>query len=185
MKTTKGVIAAFIIIFYSYSACYAQKRHVSASQWIGLHKKSIEIASYIFEGTVIKQSKSGEILTCTVIQITKIFKGSPTLKLGTIKVITDQNRNTKDGDPGLGRGRYIIFGRTSASNVFDSIVTDNTITLSLADISIAIFGHVDNDQPVAQWGGTLYKTLDELYAFFKENGLKVEEQTVPADSTKH
>jgi hypothetical protein len=192
MKITKGFIATVVIILY-HSFCIAQQKRFTASQWVGIEKKCIESAAYIFEGTVTSQecyyAKNKAILTCSVMQITKIYKGNTQLKLGTIKVLTYQSGRVKNGGsirvndagPGLGRGHYIFFGKLADSSwiVDNMVATDNSIILTIAGYPIVFLG---NDG--AQWGGTQYKTLDELYAFFKENGLKVEEQTVPADSTK-
>ena len=52
----------------------------------------------------------------------------------------------------------------------DSLVTDNKINLTAQDEPIAFVG------VTAQWGITHYKTLDELYAFLKDNGLTVQQE---------
>jgi hypothetical protein len=175
MKTQNFFVGTVLSIFCFSSVCYSQKRHLTAAQTLAIEKKDIKNSAYIFEGTVIQRSTKGVEL-CSVIQIAKIFKGSPQLKLGTIKVVTEHNIHTKDGDPGLGRGRYIIFGRPGDSILFRSIIADNTITLTTADLSVAIFGTVDLDRPAAQWGESKYPTIDSLYSFFKENGVTVQEE---------
>jgi hypothetical protein len=204
MKTINKIIATVIIIFCNLF-CYSQYQ-LSDSQKVLMQQhelkvslSSIQKAPYIFEGTVTHQenyyNKNGEMLTCTVISITKIFKGNPQIKLGSIKVITDQGgtiegHTEKSLDDGSGlskNGTYIIFGKTTGTaNINDKMITtDNLLTLDCID-------HIDFIRGGASWGWhnpTNYKTLDDLYAFLKENGLSVQEeieqqQTTPADSTK-
>jgi hypothetical protein len=181
---THFLIGAIFNTFLWGSVCYAQKMHLTSEQVLALQKEDIKNTPYIFEGKVIQEVKSGEQLTCSVIQITKIYRGNPQIKLGTIKVITEQNINTKDGDPGLSQGSYIIFGRTDNTNTFSSVAADNTITISLADISVAIFDRGYN-RSTARWGPAKYNSIDSLYSFFRTNGLTVQEEVSKADSTKH
>jgi hypothetical protein len=170
VKTQRSLsIIAISLLCHSFS--YAQVQ-ATPEQWAEVEKKMIESRAYIFQGTIIKQIKKDAQLTCSIIQITKIYKGSPQIKLGTIKVITwEVPPGTMDGGISLGRGcTYIIFGNPTNSNAFDSIMSDNSITLSASN-SIVFFG--DNS---AQWGTNLYKPLDSLYSVFKRNGLTVEEE---------
>jgi hypothetical protein len=184
MKTTKGIITAALIFCYLFSD--SQKITPTPAQWIGVHRKSIERTAYIFEATVLQDihytGKDQKVATC-IMQITKIFKGSPQLKLGTIKVVTDQqdiiNGYITGGETDgaqlapIGKGgTFIIFGFPAKSSwLVDSTVTDNAIILtSMEDDSIVINGNS------AKWVSTYYKTLDELYSFFKENGLTVQEE---------
>jgi hypothetical protein len=170
MKTMKNIIGTLIIIFcYSFSNAQVQ---ATPAQWVGVEKEMIRSRAFIFEGRVISQSNISKTeLTCSVIQITKIFKGSPQIKLGTIKILTEQSSGMKDGGVGLSkRGTYIIFGNPTNSTIFDSIIADNSITLT-ANNSIVFTG--DNS---AQWGTNLYKPLDSLYSVFKRNGLMVQEE---------
>lgn len=203
MKTIKKIIAVVIIIFCG-SFCHAQYQ-LSDSQRVSMQQrdlklslKSIKTAAYIFEGTVSHQecyySKGGEMLTCTVFQITKIFKGNPQIKLGSIKVITQQGgsiggHTERPFDAGSGlhnHGTYIIFGCSADTSwlISKMIATDNILTLQC-------FDHIDFNGNTASWGWrnpTNYKTLDDLYTFLKENGLivqeEVEQTTMPADTTK-
>ena len=174
-----------------------------------LHKKALMNSKYVFEGIVIKQeayaNKKGESRTCTVFNIEKIFKGSGLVHLGTIKVITNQGRGLIDGGPAIGNGRYIIVGiPTDSSNLktpaFD---TDNSAIPSVeALIEIGRDSYlkgkkIHHDTPVIWLGsqidcGTLYHTIEDLYGFFKENGLTVEVEIKQAgqkngqgDSLKH
>jgi hypothetical protein len=189
MKITTRIFTAVLIIF-CYSLSQAQMGAYTPSQWTEMHKKSINNASYIFEGTVIQQkcyyAKRGEIFTCSIIQITKIFKGSIQLKLGTIKVLTYQGGQVDKNGPksivydggGLGKGKEhlcIIFGITATdglpldSTALQSMITNNNLMLNMIDV----IGFTSSGP---QWGETNYKTTDSLYSFFKENGVTVEEE---------
>jgi hypothetical protein len=161
------------IVLLSYSFCSAQQTHhihTTGAQWLALHQKELSTSTYIFEGTIIKQSlKSGTELTCSVIKITKIYKGSPEVKIGTIKILTQQNPSDKDGWKGLSKGStYVIFGKMD-SDKFKSIATDNSLTISCIDYA-TISGNT------ARWGSTIYKTLDDMNFFFKENGITMQEE---------
>jgi len=164
MKTTRK-ISIVVLIILGYSITYAQ------------HPTSIKKAEYIFEGTVIQQSyKPKTTLTCSVFQINKVFKGSEKMKLGTIKVESEQSTphmRIEDGGPGLKMGsKYVIFGVPTDANTFQSISTDNLYTLRCID-NIAFIGGG------AKWGWhnpTQFKTVDSLYSFFKANGLTVQEE---------
>jgi hypothetical protein len=175
-KTMKSKIKLNIIaiVLLSYSFCSAQQTHhihTTGTQWLALHKQELSTTAYIFEGTIIKQSlKSGTELTCSIIKITKIYKGSPEIKIGTIKILTQQNPSDKDGWKGLSKGStYVIFGKMD-SDKFHSIAADNSLTISCIDyINIA-------NNNTARWGGIVYNTTDSLYSFFKENGVAVQEE---------
>jgi hypothetical protein len=165
------------IFCFSYLYCYSQKQPVQ-------HPSSIKKAVYIFEGNITQQKyytgKHGDEYTCSVVQITKIFKGSSELKLGSIKVITPGGRNrAADSGPGLQKGHYIIFcnlnipfRRPADSTIFKSIPTDNMQLLDCID-------HVDFVADGERWGWrnpTQFKTVDSLYSFLKFNGLTVQEE---------
>jgi hypothetical protein len=171
MKTIKANILVLFSIFL-YAFCNAQQFHLTSSQWLAEHKKAIATAPYIFEGTVTQQtSMRNAAATCFVIQITKIYRGSPQLKLGTIKIIIEENEFTVDGGPFLSKGSmYIILGTVYNSTLFESITTDNTMKLTYSD-PIAF-----NGKGGAIWGDTKYHSTDSLYSFFKENGLTVQEE---------
>jgi hypothetical protein len=187
MKTTKRIITTTFIIF-CYSFSYGQMVDLTPSQWLMEHKKCINSTPYIFEGTVLKRNyfrgKNQVVYTC-IIQISKIFKGTPKIKLGTIKVITLQR--VKNGDiieiPSDGEGginlstdnTYIVFCRNANSSwIVDSTATDNTITLTSwldMDYPIVISGKDD-----VSWEGTQFKTKEDIYSFFKESGVTVQEE---------
>jgi hypothetical protein len=164
VKPTKRLITIVLIIF-AYLITYGQ------------HPTSIKKAECIFEGTIIKQTyKPKTTLTCSVFQIKKIFKENDNIKLGTIKVESEQSTpymKIEDGGPGLKMGStYIIFGVLTDANTFLSVSTDNLSTLRCID-NIAFVGGG------AKWGWhnpTQFKTVDSLYSFFKENGLTVQEE---------
>jgi hypothetical protein len=165
-KIIKLIIALNIILCYSF--CNAQ----TSAQWLAYQEKELKECAYIFEGKVIQQS--GKSFTCSVIQITKIYRGSPQIKLSSIKMITTFGKNGSEKFPQLHNGStYIIFGfTTSYSKEFQSIKADNLLTLQTNDW-VTFIGNG------AEWGWrkvTYYKTLDELYSFFKENGLTVQEE---------
>ena len=177
MNNIKRMIGAIVFIFCN-SLCEAQQVQATPAQWAEVEKKMIESRAYIFEGSVIQQFTNWKAsLTCCVVKITKIYKGNPQIKLGTIKVITEaEYPNAQDGDIGLGKGAiYVIFGNPTNSSVFDSIVADNSIILT-ANNSIIFLS--DNS---AQWGTNFYRPLDSLYSVFKRYGLTVQEQI---DTTK-
>ena len=183
MKTIKFFIVVTTLFCYSLSK--AQMIDLTPAQWLGVHKKYIQSATYIFEGAVIKQNHyyvKNQVVYISIIQITKIFKGSPQLKLGSIKVITAQavnGDNISDGERLVEiskRGTYIIFCKpTNPSLLIDSTVTDNTITLTQLngmDYPIVISG-----KDAANWVGTpQFKTKEDIYSFFKENGLTLQEE---------
>jgi hypothetical protein len=223
MNTITKIIIAFLVIncllILSGINCPAQQSQLSTSQQLTIQQRTLasqqyilKNAAYIFEGMVTQQEcyqKVG-ILTCSIIQITKIFKGSPQIKLGSIKVITSQGGSIGDGsieeivsDRGVALGRshtYIIFGGIADSTILPDkmIATDNSLILSTGGAIVfnsnkiyrrGIEFHVE--RPAAQWEETQFKTLDDLYVFLKENGLTIQEEVVqpkplisPADSTK-
>lgn len=182
---TKKIIITLGLTVSFYMFCAAQQTHHihhTQAELLDVHTKEISNSAYIFEGKIIKQTlKKGTLLTCNVIKITKIYKGSPGITLGTIKVFTEQSPNAKDGWKGLSNGStYIIFGNPGDTASFHSIVTDNPFSISLID-------YVFYPSPTtARWDATLYNSLDDLYTFFNQNGLTVQvQQTTPADSTRH
>jgi hypothetical protein len=176
MKKAKTIIIMGILCF-SYLFSHAQKQSAQ-------HPSAIKKAEYIFEGTITQQKyyvgRHGDIYTCSVVQITKIFRGNTQLKLGSIKVITPGGRNRPaDSGPGLEKGHHIIFctlsipfRRPADSTVFQSMPTDNASTLDCID-------HIDFLADGERWGWrnpTQFKTVDSLYSFLKDNGLTVQEE---------
>jgi hypothetical protein len=177
MKIIRKSFIAIIVCIYSY--CNAQPINTPA-QWLNYQKNELKKCPYIFEGKITEQNKIGES-TCSVIQITKIYKGNPQIKLGTIKIITTILAGS-EAFPQLSTGNtYIIFGSQSNSNDFQSKVTDNSITLWCNDWVLFV-------NKGAEWGWkqkTQYKTLDSLNSFFRTNGVIIQEQTSQAGSTQH
>jgi hypothetical protein len=189
MKTIKTILAVVIISSYFSCVCHAQQVGGTPAEWVKEHEKEINTSAYIFEGTVTQQKcyygKPG-IMTCSVIQITKIYKGSPQIKLGTIKVIEEGGHidNTPYVNPSDGGwvligkgGTYIIFGQPSTfepadTNMLHTMATDNTMTLLLCCVDPINF----DGKGAAQWDDTKYLTVDSLYSFLKQNGLTVEEE---------
>ncbi len=199
MKLINKIITAVIFIS-CYSFSYAQyqlsdSQQVSMQRTVSIHhQRGLKAATFVFEGIVISQEcyygKHTGILTCSVIQITKIFKGSPQIKLGSIKVITMQGGSVdgqmekiSDGGRGISKsGTYIIIGKTADSSMLNdkTTTTDNLIAVTTIDCSepIAIIADVYSngkliEQSHAFWGDarfgtTQFKTLDELYSFLKE-----------------
>jgi len=96
-------------------------------------KNYAKTMSYIFEGAVIKQGYSpGKVAIFNIMKITKIYKGSPQLKVGDIKVVSWGPGD--DVPPGLSNGgEYIVFGKTADSKKFDNpaITTDNINSLTV------------------------------------------------------
>lgn len=182
MNRTKRNIGIIILILYN-SVCYAQQIEPTPEQWLIEHKKEIGSTPYIFEGKIIQQKNfqwRDRLLKCNVTQITKIYKGSPKIKLGTIKIIQwdgqtkndDMISNTADyyGVTLSKDSNYIIFGVPAYSNALDSLITDNETNLT------AVVGPVRLSGATAYWDEIQYKTLDSLYSFFKENGVTVQEK---------
>jgi hypothetical protein len=95
MKTTRKALLA-ILFTCSQMFCYSQQIQITDAEEKAFHQKIIARVPYIFEGKVIKQEYfhgAGDrygILTCSLVQITKIYKGSPKIVLGTICVVTSQ-----------------------------------------------------------------------------------------------
>lgn len=184
MKTRNKLITTVTIIL-CYTFCNAQKYNYpnTPAQWLAFHKDELKECPYIFEGTVTEQSSKGggNLSRCCVIQITKIYKGSPQLKLGTIKVLT-QDRKSTDAPLSISKGyTYIIFGKLANSKTFDTIIADNSVTLWCYD-------HANIYSIGASWGWrkvTHYPIVDSLYSFFQQNGVMIQEQVPQADSTKH
>jgi hypothetical protein len=194
MNTTKGfVLALSVLVCYLFSQ--GQNNPNSASQNTTKHQNALKRSAYIFEGSITEQENyhgkrsGGMLLTCTVMQITKIFKGSPQIKLGSIKVITMQDKRVQDGsNAALGKsGNYIVIGNVADSADLNSnmTLTDNFITVSSSNIVVLSQGI--NNEHTAQWEGgrwspgTSYNSVDSLYSFFRQNGITIQEQV---DSTK-
>lgn len=172
MKTQKAFIIIILTFFYFSIGCRGQQIQITPAQQIETQKISVKNSEYIFVGKVVKKSSIRKAaVTCFVVQITKILRGGSQLKLGTIKVIIDRDEYTDDAGPLLNKGAtYIIFGKPENLNIFDSILTDNSIRLTYFYDPIVILGKA------AQWGETKYPTVDSLYSFFKENGVTVQEE---------
>jgi hypothetical protein len=189
MNVIRGNITALLIIL-SYSFCRAQMAYLTPTEWVIEHEREIKNTSYILEGTVIKQKCyymrhiGGAVMTCSLIQIRKIYKGNPQIKLGNIRVVTNGGYmenviSTPPSDGGwitlLNGGTYILLGAPGAfapadSNMLYLMRTDNALTLNLTAEPISI------SKNTAQWDETKYNSLDSLYSFFKENGLTVQEE---------
>ncbi|MGP8216217.1 MAG: hypothetical protein ACLQQ4_11670 [Bacteroidia bacterium] len=186
MKNKIEIIIAVLLLCNV--ECFAQRAKASESKLLAIHKSDIQNSPYIVEGKVIKQEcfygkKGWGILTCNVIQISKIYKGSPNIQLGTIKVITDQGgqigneiQQVNDGGPFLYTGTtYIIFCKDADSGMTHQLQTDNLPTLMPIDEPV-----IYKTAGTLKWDMTWYK-LNDLYTFFSENGVTVS----PADSTKY
>jgi hypothetical protein len=156
-------------------SCYAICNAQSPAQWSAFQQRELKGCAYIFEGKVTQQS--GKAITCSVVQITKIYKGNPQIKLGSIKVITTITKNGSEKFPQLIKGhQYIIFGSTTStdnSNAFQSVVADNSLTLQTNDWVV----YTDTG---AVWGWrkpTVFPTKDSLNSYLKSNGIIVQEET--------
>ncbi len=223
MKTKLLFIITFscCLQFLTYSS-FAQLE-LTPAQELAWHKRTMKDFGYIFEGVVTQQVcyliKNKRMYTYSVISILKIFKGSPKIKLGSIKVITDQGGTVVDstannasmlliendfdgGGEALCSGKkYIIFGAPADSIMLidKMITTDNSLVLFTSNPITFINSTVKRggriyhlDRPAATWDDTQFKTLDELYAYLKENGsliiqeevVKPKQSVLPADSTK-
>jgi hypothetical protein len=193
MKTTRRIFTGIILTLSTYLS-FGQNITLSPSQRLEFQKRTISNSSFIFEGTAIFHK--GYI---TTISITKIFKGSGQIKLGTINIIAGSRTDVDDGDSGINKEvKYIIFGNTADSSAFrfakSPIRTDtttNNFAIRVNDLieinrmltSFKSHKGVKNpekaaaDFPVAEWGNMTFKTLNELYAYLKEiGGLTVQEE---------
>jgi len=168
MKTKIYIVALIIIFCYSFS--YAQLIQLTpTTEMVNNYAKTIP---YIFEGTIIQQThrSSGMLSICSTIQITKIYKGSPQLKLGTIKVLSDGGGD--DSGPGLVKGcKYIIFGKPANSKTFDDIITDNGFVLWNYD-QINFFGDVYWELNVNNyWLPKQFDSIRARYNVKKDSGI--------------
>jgi hypothetical protein len=193
MKTVKKAVLAILFI-YSCVLGYSQQIHRSDSSEKAFHQRIIARVPYIFEGKVIKQEYfhgAGDrygILTCSLVQITKIYKGSPKIVLGTICVVTAQGGPENgfmvypsEATITLYQGsRYIIFGTPADSTRRHSMPSDNNTTLTI-DEPVVFTPH----NPIT-WGQSQYSTTG-FDSFFKDCGLtvQVEMKQTPTDSIKH
>jgi hypothetical protein len=182
MKLTINFFAIISAIFFN-SICNAQTIN-TPEQWLIFQQNELKNCPYVFEGKIIQQSKKGKA-TCSVLQITKIYRGDQ-LNIGTIKVVTTIATGAEKFPQLHKDNTYIIFGNLSNSTLFKSVASVNTLTLWSNDWVVF-------QDTGAEWGWrkkTNYKTVDDLYSFFKENGLIVKEEvqqqsTTPTDSTTH
>jgi hypothetical protein len=168
METTKRIILISYLALGSI-LCHSQ----TPAQWSSYQSNEVKNCQFMFEGKVIKQVKQGGT-TCSVIQISKIFKGSPKLSLGTIKVITTIKEGAEKFPQLKDSVTYVIFGnlRDKDSAAFKSIVTANNLVLWCNDW-VTYLG------TGAQWGWrrvTKYATRDAFYSFLKANGLTVQQE---------
>jgi hypothetical protein len=169
----------------------------NSDEKLKFQKEIMSNASFIFECKYISQkcyrkSPNGIILTCSTLEITKIFKGSGQIKLGTIKIITQQGgsipeehpnnedyvmQTVSDGGTGIGsKGTYIILGTLadltllgSSNSPARTIITDNQLVLEVTDL-------IENG---TSWSSVevQFKTINELYSFLNDNGgLTVQEE---------
>jgi hypothetical protein len=198
MNTIKKIIALAIFIFCT-CFLYAQKMGFNTSEEkLNFQKRIMSSSSFIFEGTVTsqkcyRQSPNGTILTCSTLEITKIFKGSGQIKLGTIKLITQQGGSIPEEHPnneeyvaetvsdgarsGIGKGTYLVFGNLAGSSMLGSpnsptktATTNNTLVIQVYDLI---------DLKKLSWSSVEvnFKTINELYSFLNDNGgLTVQEE---------
>ena len=195
MRTKQILIVAIIAILCN-APCKAQVIALTPSQSEMSHKQYLPNAHYIFEGKVINRKhhkgKEVDVTTC-IIQITKVYKGSPQINLGTVKVTTDQyvvsNGFTSipseaGGSTDLNKGgTYIVFC-TDATKLWivDSTTTDNPLTLTICGLDNPIIVNPDNN--TVSWFQTpQFKTVNDIEGFFRENGVTVQEEA-PTGSGK-
>jgi hypothetical protein len=177
MESKRIFIATLFFSFYL-SFCYSQ---TTQKQMLSECQNELKTYEYIFEGTVIKQSKDGKWM-CSVVQINSIYKGSPQIKLGRIKVVTELG--WEDAPPIIQKGsKYIVFGRGIKLNLQSDtgLSINNSLTLECID-------HIDFKNSSASWGWRhpiIYQSLDSLYSFFKANGVTLQEEAPKSDGTKH
>ncbi len=197
MNTVKKYITVAVLIFCTYFS-YAQKMGFrTAEDKLKFQKHIMSSTTFIFEGTVIsqkcyRQSPNGTILTCSTIEIKKIFKGSGQIKLGTIKVITVQGESIPEEHPNnedyvvvtdsetgieISKGNYIVFATLASSSMLGNsnspaktIKTDNALVVQVMDL-------IGQNRTFWYSVEVKFKTVDELYSFLKDKGgLKVQEQ---------
>ena len=213
----KTILKLFIVANCIFQPCYsnAQQIEMNSKDILKLQKTKLNNSTFIFEGVVTNQQcyhSAHGIATCSVVQITKIFKGSEQIKLGTIKIVTLQGGKITDNQgniteiagmpsddtrPMITKGMtYIIFGNLADSSLWGSsespaltIKTDNNqIILSDDRIGLDLKNHNKNPKiypDVTSWWGTHFKSLDSLYSFLKENGnLIIQEEVSDSNHEK-
>ena len=88
METRTKILILILGMIFPYTNAYCQMYDWSEK---GI-KKFFSKTSFIFEGEVIKSEGyrgDGNIFTSNIVRIDKIFKGSDSIKSGTIEVITE------------------------------------------------------------------------------------------------
>ena len=202
MKNLKTFIAILLTLHFG-SLVSAQMTAFNMED----QKNCIHNAKYIFEGKVIRQEcfyggEDRSVLTCSIISITKIFKGSPEIKLGTIKFVTMQGGRVgkdtgkivlnpitpSDLGPGVWKGgTYIIFGQDAPSNALHPMPSDNDVTLIMQcePIEFETPKNAAMERALAFWRENKFVTSDELNNYLLNMGLNIQEPVSQADSTKY
>jgi len=113
----------------------------------------------------------GNYLTSNIIQITKVFKGGPVIKPGTVEIITLGGRmgninEVVSDDIGLGVGGTGVYVCSVSTHKSSGFPTDNNKSLNaLEGFTYRPF----TIPPVAVYGlGCKFNTLSEFYSFLKQ-----------------
>lgn len=199
-----GRITLILLCLFHYSITEGQQLRLSKAEWAIEHKKIIATSPYIFEGAIIHQDHDYVGWDYNIFKITKIFKGSSELKLGTIRLLSYGGGD--DGPPRLSNGgKYIIFAEP-VTKTFQAI-TENAITLKWIDHVEFTSPYYDNtrkqylsanqrdsmkktelilgiSKTPAKWENIYYSSIDSVYSFFQENGLKVEVEVEGSENNK-
>ena len=192
MKTIMKTIC-FLIVF-CYTQCYSQDCIYRIHQSGAWPDKNIEgtfnDADFIFEGRIIDANlywadsikKKGAVCISQVVQITKIFKGSAQLKLGTVDIITVGD-GVADVAMEINGGRVYRNSWKGGSCMFfckltkypiSNVKVDNSIHLSIK-YKIQYY----EDESTGAFGMWI-KTKKELYEFI----IKYPGCSIPTDENK-
>jgi len=190
MKAIIKITVVIIILCSNFT--YAQQIRVSAKHQLEYEQKTLKNTPYIFEGVIVNQEYIRGRLTCNIVKITKIFKGTPQIMLGSIKIMTRLDAGGSkiiifDGPEGINKGiTYIFFSKiaTDTSLLPNKIIpTDNSLILTGFEFieinDLKNHKRFSPQDPAARWvngsGEHVFKTLEDLYAYLKDNGLTVQE----------
>lgn len=164
MKTLKIIIAVLCTI-----CCPIFSKAQNQKEMLSECKTELKTCDYIFQGTVTQQYREGEWMW-SIIEISKIYKGSEKIKLGSIKVV--MQLGIEDGVRIIHKGRTYIFFNIPANPACQDtslITTNNSMVFQCND-------HIDINSTGVSWGvrkPLQFKSIDSLYSFFRTNGLSV------------
>ncbi|MGQ0829201.1 MAG: T9SS type A sorting domain-containing protein [Bacteroidota bacterium] len=185
MKKTITLLSSIFVCFISYAQTEIRGTDENLTKRIiAERQQTINESPFIFEGTVIKtvgfQAKDKGIYTSNTIQINKVFRGNPLIKLGTIEVITEGgtvDAILKDGSLGS-RESYPYHGQVrfypGQSGTFFCVPADSNLIVQPVTTKNAVKTKYRSciSYPFEGYGGIIgmnlsFKSYDELYDFLR------------------